>query len=38
MYLIVERDTGEILADIITKNDWCLNIIAQRLNAKAVKL
>ena len=32
MYLIVERDTGEILADIITKNE------ASRLNAKAVKI
>ncbi len=38
MYLIVERDTGEIFADIITKNVWIMNIIAQRLNAKAVKL
>ncbi len=38
MYLIVERDTGEILADIITKNDWWMNIIASRLNAKAVKI
>lgn len=38
MYLIVERDTGEILADIITNNDWCMNIIASRLNAKAVKI
>lgn len=38
MYLIVERETGEILANIITKNDWCMNIIASRLNAKAVKL
>ncbi len=38
MYLVVERDTGKILADIITKNDWWMNIIASRLNAKAVKL
>lgn len=38
MYLIVEQETGEILADIITKNDWCMNVIASRLNAKAVKL
>ncbi len=38
MYLIVERETSEILADIITKNDWWMNIIASRLNAKAVKL
>ena len=38
MYLIVERDTGEIFADIITKNVWVMNIIASRLNAKAVKV
>lgn len=38
MYLIVERDTGEIFADIITQNDWIMNIIASRLNAKAVKI
>lgn len=38
MYLIVERETGEILADIITKNDWWMNVIASRLNAKAVKV
>ena len=38
MYLIVERETGEILADFITKNDWWMNIIARRLNAKAIKI
>ncbi len=38
MYLIVERNTGEILADFITQNDWVMNIIASRLNAKAVKV
>ncbi len=38
MYLIVERDTGEIFADIITKNVWVMNIIASRLNAEAVKV
>lgn len=38
MYLIVERETGEILADFITKNVWCMNIIAQRLNSKVVKV
>jgi hypothetical protein len=38
MYLIVERDTGEILADVITKNVGVMNIIASRLNAKAVKI
>lgn len=38
MYLIVECDTGEILGDIITKNVWVMNIIASRLNAKAVKI
>lgn len=38
MYLIVERDSGEILAEFITKNDWWMNIIASRLNAKAVKV
>ncbi len=38
MYLIVERDTGEVIGSFITKNDWCMNIIASRLNAKAVKI
>lgn len=38
MYLIVERETGEILADIITKNVWVMNVIARRLNGKAVKI
>ncbi len=38
MYLIVERETGEILADFITKNVWCMNVMASRLNAKAVKV
>ena len=39
MYLIiVEQETDEILADFITKNTWCMNIIASRLNAKAVKV
>ena len=26
MYLIVERETGEILADFIIKNTWCMNM------------
>ena len=38
MYLIIDRETGEVIASFITKNDWCMNIIAQRLNEKAVKI
>lgn len=38
MYLIVDCETGEILADFTTKNIWCMNIIAQRLRAKVIKV